>query len=51
MVKKLLLFLPPDLLLAFQNHLVTCTLTIGCKLPGKGAMAQSCDLCFNWDST
>ncbi len=44
-----LLSLSPTTLVAFRNHLVTCTLTIGCMRPSEGAMAQSCDLVYNSD--
>ena len=42
-----LLRLPPRDLVSFRNHLAACTLTAGCMRPGEGALAQSCDLCFN----
>jgi hypothetical protein len=44
-----LLRLQPTNLVAFRNHLVTCTLTIGCMRPSEGAMAQTCDLAYNSD--
>jgi hypothetical protein len=48
MVVQLLRLLPTTLV-AFRNHLVTCTLTIGCMRPSEGAMAQSCELVYNSD--